>query len=300
MEPRQKGVTTTSTPIWVKQVSEGYRPERGHIGITETSFARGNRSIALIDQISPNLGHRPNVLLVGLGLDAEPILHCYEPFRVAAHLEGRGIDYTMTLVDATQEVIDDIRSRSAIFLLGRKFGDGEARKILGNMWVKYLTDTRQRGRTTFEVLEGLNFPDFMFDPRAMVGAHSYLMDGVYVADVSMQFRQKLETGEINLIHQDIAVADIETRQPYDYVEFTNVAYLMSPEGQKMALANISRHMRAGGLMLVDDIGGYSGTPLLSRFKGWLDEEKLHDLSLIVDEVISAEKFSETFILKKVS
>lgn len=66
---------------------------------------------------------------------------------------------------------------------------------------------------------------------------------------------------------------------FDYVEFTNVLYLMSREGQQLAMANIAKSMTTGGYILINDIGGYVGTPLFARLKGWLDDKTLRDLGL---------------------
>lgn len=301
MERNPRGIVPNNqlllTTPWLERAAQVYKASTGSIAYTETSFFRGNSTIEVLDRILPDIPHRPNILLIGLGLDAEPLLCTYEPFRVAAHLEGRDVDYTMTLVDAFEAVIEDVRGRERLFLSYRQFNE----RLSGSFeaaWKKYLANTKQEGRETFEREDGLKFIPYYDQEDAMVPAAHYLELGIAVADVSSQFRRKLSGGEITLVHDDIAVANIGDTGLYDYVEFTNVLYLMQPEGQQLALANVSTSMAEGGRLLVNDIGGYFGRPVFTKFGGWLDDEKMSQLGLGVEEVISEKDLSRTVLFQR--
>lgn len=303
MEPKPRGFTPTDLGLnqypWLARAADGYKRLIGK-SYAETTFFRGNGSIKILDRILPEISHKPNVLLVGLGLVADPIICCYEPFKVAAHLEGKGVDYVMTLVDADNDVMEDIKGRTRLFLACRHYYT-ELRENFEREWREYLTDTKQEGSETFDIEEGLNFcPDFKKDDDWLPysGYASYLKDGILVAEVSPQFRIKLASGDIRLVQDDIAVADLGVPGQFDYVECTNVLYLMSAEGQQLALANISRSMTNGGRLLVNDRNVSTGTPLFTRLKGWLDGERLKQLGLEVEELRSVENNSQYTLLRK--
>lgn len=300
MESKLRGLTPESTRIdsllWVRQARAQYTEVVANgLAHTETNFARGNDVIRLLDKTLP-LPHPPSVLLVGLGLDTKPILQCSEPHRVAAHLQGKNIDYQMTLVDVSTDVVEDVRKRKALYLSYRQYGSS-ADGILEN-WDKYLTDTSQPGRETFEFEPDLRFYEYLLKPEGMFNASEYLKLGILAADVSPQFSAKLTDGSISIRQEDIADADLNKSAPFDVVDLRNVLYLINPEGQKSAIANIAGHMRKGGLIAMNDIGGYSGYPVFPRQGGWMTENHLQDLSLVVDEVTDRERSSESFVLRK--
>lgn len=276
--------------LWLNEAANEYNEQTGP-SYTESSFVRGNLSIQLLDRLLPSLSHSPTILLVGLGRSMEPIVCTYEPFRIAAHLQGKGCDYRMTLVDVDQDVVDEVRNRNTLYMPSR-LNPGTA-----SAWQKYLKDTEQKEREVREHEQGLVLASYLQNTESAF-YYDIMGKGISAANVTPQFRQKLENGEISLIHSDIAVADIRPTGPYDYVEFTNVLYLMSRQGQQLAMANIAFSLAQEGYLLINDIGGYTGEPLLSRFGGWFDEEKMAQLGLEVDEVLYAEESSETLLLKK--
>lgn len=299
MEPKPRGIIPSDLdPMnWLVKAAEGYNKVTGN-SYTETSFFRGGTSIEILDRILPELDHDPNILIVGLGLVIDPLICCYEPFRVSAHLEGRGINYAMTLVDVDEDVINDVKGRTRLFLAYRGY-EGDLRTSFEKEWRKYLDDTNQAGTETDERMEGLKFCSYLEQDNGWISYENYLEKGVLVADVSHQFRAKLANGDIRLVHDDIAVADLSASGHFDYVECTNVLYLMTVEGQQLALANIARSMAEGGRLLINDIGGYSGIPVFPKFGGWLEEEKLRQLGFKVEELMYVEKYSQSALIRKI-
>lgn len=282
---------------WVAEAARKYtkvtrRPEG------QTNFLRGTASIEILQKILPEIGRQPNILLVGLGLDAEPLLCCYVPYRIAAHLEGINVDYQMTLVDVNPEVITDISGRTRLFLTCRQYG-GQLRTNLENAWIQYLDDTGQTNNVTFEREAGLNFYPYLQRDVDGFSYRNYLDRGIFVANVSAQFRSKLVDGGIRLILNDVAVADLGDPGQFDFVECVNILYLLTTEGQQLALANIAQSMAAGGRLLINDIGGYTGTPMFRRLGGWLDNKKLKQLGLEVEEITKARQSSQSALLRRV-
>jgi hypothetical protein len=303
MEPKPRGITPDIAGLtslsWLTSAAVEYQKITGSI-YTETNFFRGNTSIEILDKILPDIPHKPNILLVGLGLTFEPVICCYEPFRIAAHLEGKGVDYTMTLVDVDESVVEDIQTRSKLYLSYHQF-DKSLASNFETVWKKYLADTKQKGREIFELEEGLKFSSYLVEDNGRrITYKNYLKDGIAAADVSPQFRAKLRSGEIKLVQDDIAVADIRTVTPYDYVELTNVLYLMPHAGQQLALANVSNAMRNGGRLLLNDIGGYAGRPVFTSLGGWFNDEKMAQLGLFAEKIIASDNSSRTVLLKKVA
>lgn len=300
MEPKPRGIhpenSIFSSLPWLKKASEEYQPITGS-SYTETSFFRGNSSIEVLDTILPEIPHRPNILLVGLGLDADPLLCPYEPYKIAAHLEGKKIDYTMTLVDIDEKVIDDVRNREKLFLAYKQF-EGKLAVSFEREWNAYLSSTHQQGELLYEQEEGMNFLSYYEAENAMVPFTSYLTDGIAAAYIPRSFRSKLITGEISLLNADIALAHIADTGPYDYADITNVLYQMSEHGQELALANIAWSLRPHGRLLVNDIGGYVGTPVFSRLGGWLDDERVGQLGLSVEKIISSKDTSQLVLFRK--
>lgn len=294
MEQKQRDFIThiqaDSEIAWLTEAAQGYA-EQTSPSYTESTFVRGNLSIQFLDRLLPTLSHSPNVLLVGLGKAMEPIVCTYEPFRIAAHLQGTGCDYRMTLVDVDQGVIDEVQNRTTLYM------PSTLSKWTARAWQKYLIDTGQQAREIHEHEQGLVLASYLQNPESAF-YYDILEKGVCAAEVSPQFRQKLQKGDISLLHSDIAVANIRPTGPYDYVEFTNVSYLMSPQGQQLAMANIAQSLTPEGLFLINDIGGYIGESLLSRFGGWLDDEKMAQLGLEVEEIVDREEYSETLLLKR--
>jgi chemotaxis methyl-accepting protein methylase len=284
-------------PVWAIGAAEKYKKVRNDVS-TETSFFRGDTSIKALDNVLPNIDHKPNILLVGCGLDADPLMCCYEPFRVGAHLEAKSVDYSMTLVDVDKQVIDDIKNRTRLFVYPK---NGDIRAQLESRWKKYLSDTKQFGHETTRLENGMNFrPEYMNENSTVPYGH-YLKRGVLVADVSPLFRTKLENGTVKLVNDDIATADLKSSGPFDYADIQNVLYLMSKSGQQLCIANVTRSLARGGYLLIGDIkrGNY---PVFKSLGGWLDNEKIKELGLEIVEGNSLrheDKNSRTELFRKV-
>lgn len=230
----------------------------------ETYLTRGNRILDVLDRsvipYSLILGLKVRILLVGLGL--HEVFRCsYNPYVVAAHLGGRDIDFEMTLVDIDEEVIENIRNKRHIVIPTHAYDHSVTDRFgYRHTWDKYLMDTKQLGRR-----------------RSLDGT-----EGVRIANVPSVFLKKLESGEISLVHSDIATANLGKTQTFDYVDCQNVLYQLQTDAQQLAFVNMTGALRVGGRMLVDDLARY-GYPVFPRHGGWLDETQIWQLGLKIDD-----------------
>lgn len=265
MEPKPRGIISEDkVPVWWRAAAESYRGPRP-FNWTETDFCRADWTIKVLDTSVLPEAENPSILIAGLGLDMGFVPCSYTPFRVAAHLEGRGLNYTMTLIDIDSDVIDDVRNRSMVSLWNPMYVQS-GMESYKDAWDKYLRDTGQ------------------LDSMAGV---------TRVASVPKTFHSKLQTGEIQLLHTDIAVADLQSRQ-FDYVECLNVLYLLPDSGQQLAMANMTQSLRHGGYLLINDNKGN----LFSQTGGWLSQSYLDDLRLQVIGEIYPHGMSRPTLFRK--
>ena len=107
------------------------------------------------------------------------------------------------------------------------------------------------------------------------------------------FREKMAIGDIRLLLGDIATVNLPAEK-YDFASCRNVLYLLNPWAQRLAVANLVASVKEGGIVLVNDVGSYSGTRLFkrpsfqsvfgsNRNDGWLDEKTADMLGVKIKE-----------------
>lgn len=298
----KKGLIQPTAPQWLVEAAQQYA---GPIDAnTETHFLRAVESTTVLDMVLPSLSKTPHIMIAGLGLAREPLIHSYVPFIVSAHLEGKGIDYRMTLVDIDPEVIADIRMRRNIFVLKRAYRTTTGQAKVEANWAKYLKDTNQQGSIVTELVSGLTFAPYMMDcshhPPYYI---DYLSNGIFVAEVSPIFRNKLQSEEVRLLEGDITTVDLHSRRSFDYVECVNTLYQLSTPGQQLAIANMAASIKSGGFLLIDDYGPRSlkflhYDPIFPEFGGWLTDARLTELGLIKESETENKQSSNPVLLRK--
>jgi len=265
MEPKPKGFIVEERPTWIQSAMQAYRgPVRPNW--TETDFCRADWSIRVLDKyVLPSLEEEPHILIAGLGLDMGFIPCSYSPFRIATHLEGKGLDYTMTLVDIDEAVILDVANRSAVSLWNPLYVQSGAEGYK-DAWDKYLHDTNQADN--------------------MIGL-------TRVANVPRTFQAGLQTGGVDLLHADIATADLSQSQ-FDYAECLNVLYLLPSAGQQLAIVNMTDALKDGGYVLINDNDG----SLFQEEGGWLGQAYLDNIGLQFVEEVYPNGLSTPTLFKK--
>lgn len=279
-------------PKWVTEARANYTGGAGQ-SYSETDFSRGRIANQILEtKVLPAKEGIVDILLIGVGVDGNPIYGSSEPYRISGFLEAKNRDYRMTIVDKDPSVIDDIQSRKKVFMSNSIiFTDF----MYGEDWDSFLKDTKQKGKVVHKVVDGLDLAENVLKDKKML-AH-YLKEGFRAAEVPKQFKNKLESGEISLVNADIANADLSSKVGFDFVSCPNVLYLLPADGQKLAMYNIAMNTKKGGLILTNDLG-YTDNPILPRHGGWFTENKQRELGLVVDEILSSDSNCQTLLFRK--
>ena len=258
----------------------------------ETNIARGEREIRIIDNLPPT--GPLNTLLVGLGLGVKDIECPFAPYTIAAHLGWRdNNDYKLTLVDKEPRVIADISGRARLYVTENSLVNHPE---LLEAWKKYLSEAGVKEEIIHERAQepDLRFLDWMEEISTdFPSPESYLVEGIHTADIPPMFREKMAIGDIRLLLGDIATVNLPAEK-YDFASCRNVLYLLNPWAQRLAVANLVASVKEGGIVLVNDVGSYSGTRLFkrpsfqsvfgsNRNDGWLDEKTADMLGVKIKE-----------------
>ena len=279
-------------PNWVSEARASYKVEVGQ-GYPETDFSRGRLANQVLERkILPVIGGIVDILLIGIGMDGDPIYGSSEPYRISGFMEGKCRDYRMTIVDKNSSVIDDVKSRRRLFISNSMY---ETHKWYGREWDSFLRETGQNGELVHELVDGLKLAKYVLKYEDLLTR--YLKSGFRMAGIPKQFRKKLESGEVSLVNADIATVDLSDQNGFDFVSCPNILYLLPADGQKLAVYNIARNTKNKGIVLTNDLG-YVGNPLLPRQGGWFTEDKQREIGLVVDEVLSSKDRSQTLSFRK--
>jgi len=265
---------------WLAKARKQYKTPDDVSVRAETNFGRANQVTELLERKTLPVSSQPSILLVGIGSLGDhfinPLRCTYTPFVTAAWLDAKNVQYRMVVVDIIDSIIEDVRKRERLYLTHFYFEDYVYTE---DDWKRYLAHTGQQDRVINSREDGLVFID-----HPELSIESYLQSGIHTAGIPRQFRDKVQSGEITLISDDIAEVDLNCYSKFDLVECTNVLYHLPAAGQMLALANIAHATNKNGLILVNDFGDYNGgTPLFSELGGWLNKERLKQLGLVVDE-----------------
>ncbi|MBI4162607.1 MAG: hypothetical protein HY513_02900 [Candidatus Aenigmarchaeota archaeon] len=260
-------------PVWVAEARRAYAPELVETS-SETSFGRGQFARKTLSRyVLPRFEDDINILVVGAGLDTKVVYCPVEPYLISGFLQSKKRDYRMTVIDKDPKVIGDLHERRNVFV-----ADSSVQSIKDG-WNLLLKYTGQRDDVVHELVEGLEMTPFsnMFGQQ-----QRYFDSGIRRAEIPGSFREKLDSGEVKLMNDDIATADLLSHGPFDFISCENVLYLISEEGQKLAMHNISRNIRQGGMILFNDFWNGIGSRVLPDswpYKGWFDKEKQAELGL---------------------
>jgi hypothetical protein len=276
-------------PMWVTEARSRYDPSKclnlPEVN-TETEFTRGFHAIGVLEK-KVLLGSEDTIklLLVGVGLYADtgaciygPLrtIKCpYEPYTISAFLESQGREYKMLIVDRDKRITEDISKRTKIYIHSQTNGES---------WSSYLGNTRQSDRTIHKLEDGLNLHEDVLGNDFLLNL--YLRQGFKVAYIPESFKEGLEKGDVCILRGDIATADLSTYGKFDFISCMNIMYILTEDGQKLAMFNLARSLADTGSILINDFEYGYANPLLPRQGGWFDKEKQRELGLIIDEVMS--------------
>lgn len=294
-------------PSWVPDLND-YRPGVRHFRTFEqqTAVTRGiDAANVLLEKIFPTASGTVYVLDVGVGYQAQGIYCPYEPYTLAAALEGSGRDYKLDIVDRNLNILRDLRGRERIYLQMTHYRAGRYKSA----WDRYLQNTNQPLLSSNSSEVGVKRAKNPFRD-SLLQKDEVFEDLFYEASVPRSFRMKLTNGDIKLIHASIVDAPLGDHGRYHLAACTNVLYLLNQPGQKLALYNIASSLLEGGILVITDSANigippgrtyedYPGSALLENNGGWLSTGKLEDLGLVLDHVIESLPPNQTLAFRKV-
>ncbi len=208
----------------------------------------------LLERLNPD----PNILIIGPGGKTP-----YEVYELTAHLESRGIDYTLTVLDISEQVLDNVNRirRMEVDMEKQKIRDPTL-EIFEQAWEVYHT------------LLGLDYDD----------NRNY--GKIETAPLPNGFLEKLTKGKVSFIQGDVAVTDLGSM--FDLIVSRNVLYQIYYFGQMLTFDNFRNSMLVGSLLWVND-----GRDLIHNFRpdlsGWLTESWLDYFGFDQGKVIYQDK-----------
>lgn len=212
-------------------------------------------------------------LVIGAGINNNHFACSCEPYQIAAYLESRRSGYSLTIVDKSEEVIDDIRTRKKIVVPFSTLGS----QINLQSWGLYLSRTGQSSPNFVHSLSD----DVKFTPGLHAGdlvlVQDELVKGICVADIPFSFKEGLRSGQIVTVCDQIETLQLINYGQFDFISCTNILYLLNTYGQMFAMANIAQSLKPGGYTYVSsgywagfDPNKYTGAPLFSQQGGLAD------------------------------
>ncbi len=188
---------------------------------TQTNFGPMLRLLEE-NRMSQMLPQKCNLMIIGPGGDSGLGFMPYELYETAAYLEAEGIDYSLTVVDIVEDIIEKVRTRRH---LGVSLWDLSMRRgseLFENYaWPRYCEIT---GRTP------VTWPN----------------QEVYWVRIPKGLERRLDQGDITLIHSDISEAKLPTGS--DLVIARNVMCQVVSERQEQTYTNIANSMAPGSLL----------------------------------------------------
>ncbi len=275
-------------PSWLTDAQNFHpRPNLMHLLLWDRTYTIPVRGVPLLDvmerRIIPEAPTPVRILEIGIGKNSLVVASPFEPYWIAALLEHQGIDYSMVLVDKNRNILNDVERRREIFAA---LSVSNTDTLLSWSWRKYLELTNQPRTITNHPEKELEFVRFgiSFLRRPFLPWRE-IQEGILKASVPAGFTRRIHEKRILFKCSDIATADLEQFGEFDLIICMNTLYYLPTEGQKLAVFKMSRALSRNGRMLIGDIeDGWGGLqPLTAPFGGWLNEEKMADLGLSLEE-----------------
>ncbi|MBT3814609.1 class I SAM-dependent methyltransferase [Candidatus Woesearchaeota archaeon] len=265
------------------ELRERYEPVIIHQGstwldsekyLTQTGIDRMPRVLNVLEQqVIPEVEflEKFEVLQIGVGIWAHPLLCSYEPYFIGAKLEEKGIEYGMTIVDNHSGIVENVLGRKHLFARISWEEDPTG----GESWFDYCKVAKGcSGAVEGEL--GLLFDSECRSSRSF-GPNYYLREGIKKAKVPKSFKvnhgrlRKIFPGNVDVHHNDIADVVLHEGR-FHFANCMSVMYQLSPEAQRLAMANITKSLAPGGKLLVSDNPSFvKEEETFLKHGGWFDE-----------------------------
>jgi hypothetical protein len=219
---------------------------------TKCNFGRYPEIDLFIREYFSKLPNNPNILCVGVGMNEERNSSGTLPIELSSILESQGKDYKMTIIDTESRILNMLKNKKEIsfeldYHLSQKSGDLE---ILiednWNSWVRYLQDTRQ---------EIPNLNCLMKEAHDKGGIEEIALS----SKLPSKYVDKIGNGDVSFVCGDVITYDLSSFGPFDFIHCLNIlCHIPSEHGWvntevlDIALNNMIKNLRKGGILLVDD------------------------------------------------
>jgi|WetSurMetagenome_2_1015567.scaffolds.fasta_scaffold450798_1 chemotaxis methyl-accepting protein methylase len=243
----------------------------------QTNFLRGEEDIKMLSEIViPRLLTKGRtsitVGIIGLGIEAYPVFCTYQPYKIAAFLETTELNPHIVMVDNDKDITAKMFTRKYLYISEKSLKDKEIKKA----WDRYLFMTRLTDNKIDTQPVDLEFHEVITSGMIRASGQDWINKGIRSVNIPSSFKNKINNGDYRIILDDISRVSLPTEM--DYISCINLLYLLPKEGQILAIENMAKALRQGGVLLINDVGAKGG--LISK---WLTPDLLVYFGLKADE-----------------
>lgn len=242
---------------------------------TETHLSRGVHVLRAVAQTyNPDYN---NVLEIGVGAKGYVLVCPYEPYFIAAALEGT--NYDLTIIEPNTYIVDDLLRRQNIYHVPLNEPHMEEDDLV---WDQYLALVWEESRIVKYAENDLVFPYWIKDRDI----DSIQEQGILSAPIPASFRDGLVNGGINIYNQSVENFNWNTipDQSLTLGVIQNVLNFLKERDQRRALSNLREKLTPEGKVLVTGFRiVYPSMDFVfkGRYGGWVDDQSLAEIGLQV-------------------
>lgn len=235
-----------------------------------------------------------SILEIGVGAKGSVLVCPYEPYCIAAALEGT--PYNMTIIERNPLIVQDLIERRYIYHIPI---EDEVAKIDDEVWERYLFLIGEVSRTVEYAENGLIFPYWINNDDI----DRFRGTGIFSAPIPASFEEGLSNGQIAIVQQTVERFDWN-RIPDMSVTLgvaQNVLPYIREAEQRIVLANIREKLIPYGKVLISGyrvIYPFMNFVFKGRHGGWMDDDSLARMGLQVlpgDKLIDDENHGMWFL-----
>lgn len=264
-------------PIWLPD-STNYKNTVPNGATPDYTYPNRGFAVALLlkDYFVRARPDKVNFLEVGVGGGIGNIICPYEPYYIASTLEQLNLPYSGLVIDRDKKVLDNFIDRTSLFYDYERYEKDELNGM--SAWRYYLQSTGQSERVTHQPHPQLLFKDISPIPFSKWLAQKEALEkGVLVANTPVTFAEKLRSGQVSVLQDDVAKVNLAPYGDFDFITCMNVLYYLDEAGQKLALHNMAKNLKKGGALTFND--SKIIRPVSKSLGGWLDSAEMDDLKL---------------------
>ncbi len=260
----------------------------------ETHLFRGELLFEVIERIRKPHGAN-NVLEIGVGARTSHLICPYEPYLIAAAMEGCG--YTMGIVDSDPNIIYDLMRRESVIYVPNALGTSED-DIAERVWEKYMSLLGEEWQ-----FADVDDPDLIF--RGDREAESLQAYPLFVSPVPGSFKEGLNDGRIQLYESDIREFDwdLVADGSLTLAVVLNVLPYIREREQRTILEALAYKLEPGGKILINGFikpYRFMSQVFRSFTGGWIDPNSLNAIGLQItpEDMLVDDKVQMIWVLSR--